>query len=142
MLHQSGHKTPVTHPSPAADEEQDLKYVEEPEPEPAPAPTREQYRAHFADWVSIVQDLEVPLPDNKEMAVLIKLKQMRMKWQAWSGCSGAFSLDKGRNESDLTYKTRMDRSAWAAIIAELHAGAMTTDLYHTPGIRKDRWACL
>ena len=73
----------------------------------------------------------MPLPDDKEMAVLIKLKWMRMKWQAQSGCSGAFSLDKGQNELDLTYETRMDHSAWAVIIAELHTGTTTTDLYHT-----------
>ena len=60
-----------------------------------------------------------------------------MKWQAWSGCSGAFSLDKGRNESDSAYETRMDRSAQAAIIAELHAGTTTTDLYRTLAILDD-----
>ena len=77
------------------------------------------------------------LPNNEEMAVLIKLKWIRMEWQAWSGHSGAFSLDKGQNESDTAYKTRMDRSAWVAIIAELHAGATTTDLYHTLAILDD-----
>ena len=72
-LRQSGRKMPVTHPSQAADEEQGLEYVEEPDPEPAPAPIREQYRVHFADRVSIAQDSEVLLPDDEEMAILIKL---------------------------------------------------------------------
>ena len=39
MLHQSGHKMPVTHPSPAADEELDLEYVEEPVTNTVQTPT-------------------------------------------------------------------------------------------------------
>ena len=115
---------PAIQPSPNIDNDQDIKYIDEPEP----VPVREQLGAHFVEQVS-VEETRAAMPDNDEMAILVNLKHSRLRQQARSGHSQEVGLSQGHNESDLDYDVRLTRLARAAVLAEIHAGMTTAELY-------------